>query len=152
MPRLKSKCSLQTPAVPARMAGVAGVNKALRTFLNSWKAQKSATLSLESDKGDLSVVLKVNFGLYSDSEGRKEAGRGYQGLLGRQVGPSQLRRRERRAADQAIQQRAAEHAASAAAGDALSPAAVEQAAPDPAEQAAVPPLGCYSWTSCPSCC
>ena len=111
------------------MAGVAGVNKAFRTFLNNWKAQKSATLSLRSDKGELSVVLKVNLGLYSVSEGRKEAGRGYKGLLGRQVGPSQLHRRERRAADPVIQQRAAEHAASAAAGDALTPdaAAAEQA-------------------------
>ena len=108
---------------------MAGVNKAFRTFLNNWKAQKSATLSLRSDKGELSVVLKVNLGLYSVSEGRKEAGRGYKGLLGRQVGPSQLHRRERRAADPVIQQRAAGHAASAAAGDALTPdaAAAEQA-------------------------
>ena len=84
-----------------------------------WKAQKSATMSPKSDEVD----LEVNFRLYNESEVRIEASRGYQyqGLLARQVDPSDLRRRERRAADPAIQQRAAENAASAAAGDALAP-------------------------------
>ena len=90
-----------------------------------WKAQKSAIISPKSDKDD----LEVNIGLYSESEVRIEASRGYQGLLERQVDPSDLRRRERRASDPAIQQRAAEHAAFAAAGDALAPdaASAEQA-------------------------
>ena len=101
-----------------------------------WKAHKSATMSPKSDKVD----LEVNFRPYNENEVRVEASRGYQGLLGRQVDPSDLRRRERRSADPAIQQRAAEHAASAAAGDALAPntasakqalAAAEEASPVP---------------------
>ena len=105
------------------MAGAAGVRKALKTFLNSWKGNKSAKLTLTSVKGDLSVVLELKLGQYCESERRVE-GRGYQGLHGRQVGPSQLRRRERRAADPVIQQRAAAHAASAQTGPALPPVSV----------------------------
>ena len=95
------------------MAGAAGVNISLTTFLNFRKAHKSAKLLLKSDKGDLSVTLEVNIGQYVDSERKSEVGRGYQGLQRRQASPSQLRRRARRAADQAVQQRAADYAAAA---------------------------------------
>ena len=63
------------------MAGAAGVRKALNTFLNSWKRNKSAKLTLTSDKGDLSVVLELKLGQYCESERRVEAGRGYQGRV-----------------------------------------------------------------------
>ena len=96
-------------------------------FLDSWKANKSAKLMLKSDQGDLSLSLEVNLGHYGESERRLEAGGGHQGLQRRQVGPSQLQRRARRAADPGVQQRAAEHAASAAA---VTVAAAEEAAAD----------------------
>ena len=96
------------------MAWVAGMDKrlqnALTTFLSTWKAERSAKLSLKSDDGDLSVNLELKIGHYSENS---EADRGHQNLQRRQVGPSQFRRRQRRAADQAVQQRAAEHAAAA---------------------------------------
>ena len=76
------------------MAGAAGVRKALKAYLNSWKAKRSAKLTLSSDKGDLLVTLELKLGLYCESKRRDEAGRGYQGLHGRQVSPSQLRRRD----------------------------------------------------------
>ena len=121
------------------MAGVAGVRKALKSFLNSWKANRSAKLTLSSDKGDMSVILDLNLGHYCESERRIEAGRSYQGLHGRQVGSSQLRRRERRAADPVIQQqRAAAHDVSAQTGPALPPvaAAAEEAVAAAAAQVA----------------
>ena len=147
------------------MAGEAGVRKALKTFLDSWKANRSAKLTLASQNGDLSVILEVNLGHYCKSEGQVEAGRGYQGLHGRQVGPSQLSRRERRAADPVIQQRAAAHAASAqtvaalppvaaaaeeavAAAEAQVAASAEEAASNSAEQAVASCPCC--WTGC--CC
>ena len=60
------------------MAGAAGVKKALKTFLSSWKGNKSAKLTLTSDKGDLSVVLELKLGQYCESIRRVEASRGYQ--------------------------------------------------------------------------
>ena len=50
---------------------------------------------------------------------KSQVSRGHQDLQRRQVGPSQLRRRARRAADPAVQQRAAEYAVDAAATPAL---------------------------------
>ena len=82
-------------------------------------------MSLKSDKGDLSVILELRIGNFSE---KQEAGRGHQNLQRRQVGPSQLRRRERRASDKDVQRKAAEYAASL-------PAAAENAASTSAEQA-----------------
>ena len=107
------------------MAGVAGanssLNKALMSFLSEWKANNSASLTLKSVRGELSVTLKLKLGHHGE---KPEASRGYQNLQRTQVGPSQLRRRERRAADPLVQQKAAEYAAASA----LPPA-------NPAEQA-----------------
>ena len=89
--------------------------------MDTWKDHKSAKLSLKSENGELSV----NFGQYKQGDGKSEASRGYKGLQRRQVGPSQLRRRQRRSADQAVQKRAAEHAASVASS--TRPAAAEEA-------------------------
>ena len=51
------------------MTGVAGVEKYLKTFLDSWKANKSAKLMLKSDQGDLSLTREVNLGHYGQSLG-----------------------------------------------------------------------------------
>ena len=112
------------------MAGVAGVDTSLKTFLDCWKANKSAKLTLESVNGALSVTMKMSIGQWTP-----EACRGHQSLQRRQAGPSQLRRRERRSADKAVQQRAAEHAASAAVLTASALSAAVQAVSAPAEQA-----------------
>ena len=116
------------------MAGVAGVdsrlNKALQSFLIEWKGHNSASLTLKSVKGELSVTLKMKLGRYGE---KPQAGRGYQNLQRMQVGPSQFRRRERRAADPVVQKKAAEYAAAAAALHPATPA--EQAVGDFAEQA-----------------
>ena len=111
------------------MAGVAGVNTSLKTFLDCWKANKSAKLTLESVNGALSVTMKMSIGQWTP-----EACRGHQSLQRRQAGPSQLRRRERRSADEAVQQMAAEYAASAAALTASLLPAAAQAVNAPAEQ------------------
>ena len=106
------------------MAGVAGadssLNKALKSFLSEWKAHNSASLTLKSVKGELSVTLKMKLGRYGE---KPDAGQAYQSLQRTQAGPSQLCRRERRAADPVVQQKAAEHAASSAAAGAPYPAA-----------------------------
>lgn len=102
---------------------------ALKAFLDIWKAQNSAKLSLHSDKGALSVILELKLGHYGE---KPIASRGHQNSQRRRVGPSPLRRRERRAADKAVQQRAAEHAALSV-FPSSSPAA---AAAAPAEEAA----------------
>lgn len=102
---------------------------ALKAFLDIWKAQNSAKLSLHSDKGAISVILELKLGHYGE---KPIASRGHQNSQRRRVGPSPLRRRERRAADKAVQQRAAEHAALSV-FPSSSPAA---AAAAPAEEAA----------------
>ena len=89
------------------MAGAdSSLNKALKTFLSEWKAHNSASLTLKSVRGKLSVSLKLKLGHHGE---KPEAGRGYQNLQRTQVGPSQLRRRERQAADPLVQQKAAEY-------------------------------------------
>ena len=95
------------------MAGVnSSLNKALESFLSEWKAHNSASLTLKSVKGELLVTLKMKLGRYGK---KPDAGKGYQSLQRTQACPSQLRRREQRAADPVVQLKAAEHAASAAA-------------------------------------
>ena len=107
------------------MAGVAGVdprlNKTLTSFLSEWRAHNSAVLTLKSVRGELSVTLKMKLGYHGE---KPEAGMDYQNLQWKQIGPSQLRQRERRAADPVVQQKAAEYVAAAA----IHP-------PTPAEQA-----------------
>ena len=115
------------------MAGVdPRLNKALKSFLSEWRAHKSANLTLKSVKGELSVTLNMRLGYHGE---KPEAGRGYQNLQWTQVGPSQLCRREHRAFDPVIQQKAAEHAASVAAFHSPTPA--EQAVGVTAGQAVV---------------
>ena len=99
--------------------------------MDSWKDHTSAKLTLKSENGELSMTVEVNFGQYNPNDGKFGASRGYQGLQGRQVGPSQLRRRQRRSDDQGVQKRAAEHAAGAA--PAARPAAADET---PAQQLA----------------
>ena len=88
-------CSFQTPATLARMTGVAGVDprlvKALTSFLRKWMANKSAKLTLNSVKGEHSVTLKLNLGYHGEQPD--------QNFQRTQIGPRQLLRRERRAAD-----------------------------------------------------
>ena len=123
------------------MAGVTGVEarliKLLKTCTSEWWAKNSAILTLKCVRGEVSVNLKMKLGPFSD---KPEAGRGYQNLQRTQIGPSQLRRRERRAADPVVKQKAAEYAATALASPptaaaANPPAAAAQAATS-AEQAA----------------
>ena len=112
------------------MAEVAGtdprLNMALKTFLSNWKGARSARLSLESDNGDLTVILELKIGHFSE---KHEPDKGHQNSQRRRVGPSQVRRRERRSADKAVQLRAAKHVAPAALTPSPKPAAEEAEAP-----------------------
>ena len=72
------------------------LDNAVETFVNNWKAKKSAMFSLKSEKCEVSVILELNIGHHSEQQ---EATRGHQNLQRRQVGPSQLHRREKRSAD-----------------------------------------------------
>ena len=51
------------------MARVVKVNKLLKMFLDSWKADKSAKLVLNSEKGELSVILRIRIRVYAGSRG-----------------------------------------------------------------------------------
>ena len=77
-----------------------------KDFHEQVEVPPSAKLTLTSDKGELSVLLEVKLGQFKPRVTVKEpaAGRGHQGSQERPVGPSQQRRRERRAGNVAVQQ------------------------------------------------
>ena len=88
------------------MASVAEAKRSFWALVSQWKAKKSATLTLKSVKGDLRVSFKVSLGQHDASAHQKT-----QQPLKKGGSPSQRRRKQRRAADPAVQLRAEAHAA-----------------------------------------
>ena len=88
------------------MAGVDRAKKALWSLLRSCNAQRSAKLTVTTEKGKLKVTLEESFDVQCTAI-----------KAPKRPSPSQLRRKERRAADPAVRQRAAEHQAQVAATD-----------------------------------
>ena len=96
------------------MACVAEVKRSFWALVNQWKAKKSATLTLKSVHGDLTVAFSVNLGQHNEKEPTKTCP-----PLKRGASSSKQRRKQKRAADPAVQLRAEAHAAAqAAAGEA----------------------------------
>ena len=86
------------------MAGVERAKKALWSLLRSYNARGSAKLTVTTAKGKLKVILEESFDVQPTAV-----------KAPKRPSPSQIRRKERRAADPAVQQRAAQHQARAAA-------------------------------------
>ena len=96
------------------MACVAEAKRSFWALVNQWKAKKSATLTLKSVNGDLTVAFSVNLGQHNEKEPTKTCP-----PLKRGASSSKQRRKQKRAADPAVQLRAEAHAAAqAAAGEA----------------------------------
>ena len=88
----------------SEMAGVERAKRALWSLLRTFKVQGSAKLTVSTAKGKLKVILEESFDVQPTAI-----------KATKRPSPSQLRRKERRAADPAVQQRAAEHQAQVAA-------------------------------------
>ena len=86
------------------MAGVERAKRALWSLLRSYNAKGSAKLTVTTVKGKLKVILEESFDVQPIAV-----------KAPKRPGPSQIRRKERRAADPAVRQRAAEHQAQVAA-------------------------------------
>ena len=86
------------------MAGVERAKRALWSLLRSYNAKGSAKLTVTTVKGKLKVILEESFDVQPIAV-----------KAPKRPSPSQLRRKERRAADPAVRQRAAEHQARVAA-------------------------------------
>ena len=86
------------------MAGVERAKKALWSLLRSYNARGSAKLTVTTAKGKLKVILEESFDVQPTAV-----------KAPKRPSPSQIRRKERRAADPAVRQRAAQHEAHAAA-------------------------------------
>ena len=80
------------------MAGVERAKRALWSLLRSYNAKGSAKLTVTTVKGKLKVILEESFDVQPIAV-----------KAPKRPSPSQLRRKERRAADPAVQQRAAQH-------------------------------------------
>ena len=89
------------------MAGVESAKKALWALLRSLNAGRTAKLTVTTAKGKLKVILEESFTQHSNVVASTKSPK--------RTSPSQLRRKERRAADPAVRQRAAEHEAQEAA-------------------------------------
>ena len=97
---------------PVKMAGVTEAKRSFWALVNQWKAKKSATLTLKSVNGDLTVAFSVNLGQHNEKEPTKTCH-----PLKRGASSSKQRRKQRRAADPAVQLRAEAHAAAQEASD-----------------------------------
>ena len=104
------------------MAGIAEAKKSFWTLIDSWKAKRSATLTLKSVNGELRARLEINLGHHEHDQAKLTTKRP------KKPCPSQQRRKERRAADPAVKARAAAH---------LAVVAAEEAAHLPAQEAAL---------------
>ena len=93
------------------MAGVESAKKALWALLRNLDAGRTAKLTVTTARGKLKVVLEESFDQYSNVLPSTKTPR--------RVSPSQLRRKERRAADPAVRLRAAEHTGEAPASSEL---------------------------------
>ena len=90
------------------MAGVTEAKRSFWALVNQWKAKKSATLTLKSVNGELRVSFTASLGQHDDSEPTHQKTRH---PLKRGASASKQRRKQRRAADPAVQLRAEAHAA-----------------------------------------
>ena len=92
------------------MASVKEAKRSFWTLVNMWKAKKSASLTLKSVNGDLKVSFSVNLGQHDDTQPthQKTPRRGTSSRKQRR------NRKQRRAADPAVQLRAQAHAAARA--------------------------------------
>ena len=95
------------------MASVKEAKRSFWTLVNMWKAKKSASLTLKSVNGDLKVSFSVNLGQHDDTQPTHQK---TQLPLKRGTSSSKQRRnrKQRRAADPAVQLRAQAHAAARA--------------------------------------
>ena len=100
------------------MAGVESAKKALWALLRNLDAGRTAKLTVTTARGKLKVILEESFDQHSNVLPSTKAPR--------RVSPSQLRRKERRAADPAVRQRAAEH--TSATGEAPTSSELDDAA------------------------
>ena len=89
----------------SEMAGVEQAKKALWALLRSLNAGRAAKLTVTTVKGSLKVCLEESFTKENMLKNKST----------KRVSPSHLRRKERRAADPAVRQRAAQHQAREAA-------------------------------------
>ena len=96
------------------MACVTEAKRSFWALVNQWKAKKSATLTLKSVNGDLTVAFSVNLGQHDDKEPT------YQKTCHplKRGASSSKQRRQHRAADPAVRLRAEAHAAAQAAAEA----------------------------------
>ena len=85
------------------MAGVESAKKALWALLRNFNASRTAKLTVTTAKGKLKVILEESFDQHSNVKPIPK--------MPKRPSPSQLRRKEKRAADPAVRQRAAEHQA-----------------------------------------
>ena len=103
----------------SEMAGVESAKKALWALLRSLNAGRTAKLTVTTAKGKLKVILEESFTQHSNVLANTKSPK--------RASPSQLRRKERRAADPAVRQRAAEHEAQ----EAAAASEMEEALPSP---------------------
>ena len=107
------------------MAGVESAKKALWALLRSLNAGRTAKLTVTTAKGKLKVILEESFTKHSNVVASTKSPK--------RASPSQLRRKERRAADPAVRQRAAEHEAQ----EAAAASEMEEALPSPEKERAI---------------
>ena len=94
--------------------------RALRALLKNFDARRTAKLTVTTERGKLIVNLEESFNRHSNvlSSSKTPVKKSTR------VSPSRLRRRERRAADPAVRQKAAEHASAASDSSAQSATAL----------------------------
>ena len=105
------------------MAGVESAKKALWALLRNFGAGGTAKLTVTTVRGKLEVILEESFTKHSNVSASTKSSK--------RVSPSQLRRKERRAADPAVRQRAAQHEPANAAGAAAAATEIEAALHSP---------------------
>ena len=102
------------------MAGVERAKRALWSLLRCCKVQGSAKLTVTTAKGKLKVILEESFDVQPNAI-----------KAPKRPSPSRLRRKEKRAADPAVRQRAAAHEANNAAEEVAAAEESEEALPSP---------------------
>ena len=107
------------------MAGVESAKKALWALLRNFGAGGTAKLTVTTVRGKLEVILEESFTKHSNVVASTKSPK--------RASPSQLRRKERRAADPAVRQRAAEHEAQ----EAAAASEMEEALPSPEKERAI---------------
>ena len=99
---------------PVKMAGVTEAKRSFWALVNHWKDKKSATLTLKSVNGDHRVSFSVSLGQHNDSEPNHQK---TCHPLKKRAPSSKQRRKQRRAADPAVQLRAKAHPAAQVAAE-----------------------------------